>query len=88
MEVQVLDTSLTSFTVSVDCDPPAAAPALAPDGLLALDPVDELDGEVVPLICTSWPTCSVNFEASPAIWYAVPALSVRVKFPLDPWRQP
>ena len=60
--VQVLDTCFTSVIVSVDCDPPAAAP----DGGVLLDPAAELDADVVPLIFTSWPTCSVNFEVSPA----------------------
>jgi hypothetical protein len=60
--VQVLDTCFTSVIVSVDCDPPAAAP----DAGVLLDPAAELDAEVVPLIFTSWPTCSVNFEVSPA----------------------
>ena len=60
--VQVLDTCSISVIVSVDCDPLATVP----DGGVVLDPAAELDAEVVPLIFTSWPTCSVNFEVSPA----------------------
>lgn len=45
----------------------------------------ELD---VPVIFTSWPTCSLSFAVSPVSEYVVPFLSLSVKLPLDPLRQP
>ena len=59
-ELQVLDMCFTFTTVSV-CEPLGALPVEA-----ALEPALDPGAEVVPLISTSWPTCSVNLEVSPA----------------------
>jgi hypothetical protein len=58
-DLQVLPRCFTLSTLRVCCEP-AALPAAAPElGLLPAEP------EVVPLIWTSCPTCSVSFEVSP-----------------------
>jgi hypothetical protein len=41
-----------------------------------------------PVMRTWWPTWSVNLEVSPANCHVLPVVSVKVKFPEDPLRQP
>lgn len=77
---QVEETIFTLFTVNVGSE-------VAVD---VVDPVvaDALALDVSPHTLTSCPTWSDSLEVSPASWYLVPAASVRVKLPAEPFRQP
>jgi len=71
---QVLATCWTPVTFIDCCEVPALA--VPPEALLLLADDDELLGE--PVIFTSWPTCSANFDVSPASCIVFPLLSVKV----------
>jgi hypothetical protein len=62
IDLQVFETCFTFSTVRVSdlLDPPGAIAELEFSPLLALD------REGVPVIWTSWPTCSLNFEVLPS----------------------
>ena len=63
-------TCVMLFTSSVSCCDVAAPVAL--EGLAALEP------ELVPLICTSWPTWSLSSAVLPVSLYTLPLSALRV----------
>jgi hypothetical protein len=66
---QLLEIIFTFFTVKFEPAPEDAPPA---DALLPLGELAALESLLLPITRTWWPTCSVNFEVSPARVQALP----------------